>query len=266
MWNWLFGPPKPQPAPPVAVTSPPPPPPAPAPKPAPVPAAAPSGPAFITIEMLRKHWPHGDSRVPGLMEGIVASAPAVFAKYGITTKLEVAMMFGQFSEETGGGIDMVEDIRYTPLRACQVWPSRFHSVAQVYQVIGSYAGDPQFATKLMDNVYGNRMGNRPGTHDGSTYIGRGLSQCTGRGQTAAPPSGYLGVGAKTGLDVINHPEILIAPATALECGVADFILCGCLPYAQRGDVVGVTERLNGGTIGLSSRQQWTAIWRQEIGA
>jgi putative chitinase len=219
----------------------------------------------ITLAQLQKHWPHGDRSVPGLLEGIAGSAPAVFAKYDIDTPLTVALMFGQFSEETGGGIDMVEDIRYTPARACQLWPSRFSSVDQVYAKCGSYVGDPQFDIKLMDNVYGNRMGNRPGTHDGSTYIGRGLSQCTGRGETA-PPSGYIGVAAKTGLDVLGHPEILIAPATALECAVADFILCGCLPFAKVGDVLNTTKRLNGGTIGLAERESWTAIWRHELGA
>lgn len=220
--------------------------------------------SLITLSQLQKYWPHGDSRVSGLMEGIAATADTVFPKYGITTELTVALLFGQFSEETGGGIDMIEDIRYTPARACQLWPSRFSSVNDVYQKVDSFVGDPQFDIKLMDNVYGNRMGNRPGTHDGSTYIGRGLSQCTGRGETN-PPSGYIGVGIKTGLDVLNHPEILIAPNTALECGVADFILCGCLPFAEKGDVLNTTKRLNGGTIGLQERINWTNIWRQELG-
>jgi len=35
--------------------------------------------------------------------------------------------------------------------------------------------------------------------------------------------------------------------------VADFINCGCLPYVKVDDVVNVTERLNGGLIGLSER-------------
>lgn len=218
----------------------------------------------LTLQQLQKHWPHGDKSVPGLMEGIVKSAPAVFEKYNITAQLVVAIMFGQFSEETGGGIDMVEDIRYTPARACQLWPSRYISVTQLYQRIGSFVGDPQFDIKLMNDCYGNRMGNRPHTSDGSTYIGRGLSQCTGRGQ-ADPPSGYIGVGIKTGLDVLNHPEILTAPATALECGVADFILCGCMPFAEKGDVLNVTKHLNGGTIGLIDRVHWTNIWKQEFG-
>jgi putative chitinase len=221
--------------------------------------------ATLTLAQLQKHWPHSDRTVPGLLEGIAASIPTVFSKYGIATPITVALMFGQFSEETGGGIDMVEDIRYSPGRACQIWPHRFVSVGDLYREIGSFPGDLQFDTKLMDSVYGNRMGNRPGTHDGSTYIGRGLSQCTGRGQ-AVPPSGYIGVGLKTGLDVLNHPEILIAPATALECAVADFVLCGCLPFAEKGDVLNTTKRLNGGTIGLVERENWTDIWRHELGA
>jgi putative chitinase len=219
---------------------------------------------LLTLPQLQKMWPHGDRAVPGLLEGIATSAPIVFAKYQITSELVVALMLGQFSEETGGGIDMIEDIRYTPARACQLWPSRFRSVADVYAKIGSFVGDPQFDIKLMDNVYGNRMGNRPGTHDGSTYIGRGLSQCTGRGETT-PPSGYIGVGLKTGLDVLDHPEILTAPETALECAVADFILCGCMPFALTGDVLNTTKKLNGGTIGLAEREHWTALWRAELG-
>jgi putative chitinase len=215
-------------------------------------------PATLTLAQLQKMWPHGDRTVPGLLEGIAGSAPAVFAKYAITSQLVVAMMFGQFSEETGDGFDMVENINYSPARACQVWPSRFHSVAQVYAVTGATPGDPQFAIKLMDNVYGGRMGNRPGTHDGSTYIGRGLSQCTGR-------DGYAAVAKMTGLDVLNHPEILTAPATALECAVADFIICGCLPFAEQGDVLNVTKHLNGGIIGLAERERQTAAWRAELG-
>jgi putative chitinase len=69
----------------------------------------------------------------------------------------------------------------------------------------------------------------------------------------------------TGLDVLNHPEILTAPATALECAVADFIICGCLPFAEQGDVLNVTKHLNGGIIGLAERERQTAAWRAELG-
>jgi putative chitinase len=43
--------------------------------------------------------------------------------------------------------------------------------------------------------------------------------------------------------------------------VADFIACGCLPFAKANDIVNVTKRLNGGTIGLVQRIQWFSKWK-----
>jgi putative chitinase len=165
----------------------------------------------------------------------------------------------QGSHECGAGFEPVENIRYTAERACQVWPGRFGSAADCYRKVGSHAGDPQFPIKLIDSVYGNRMGNRPGTHDGSTFIGRGFSQTTGRDE-------YDRLGKMVGLDLVNHPELLIDPVHFLECGVANFILCGCLPCAKANDVLNVTRRLNGGTVGLSERTQWLAKWKAELGS
>jgi hypothetical protein len=44
----------------------------------------------LTLAMMQKPWPHGDQHVPGLMDGIVKSAPAVFLKYGLGSSLVVA--------------------------------------------------------------------------------------------------------------------------------------------------------------------------------
>jgi putative chitinase len=214
---------------------------------------------MLTLSVMQTMWPHGNSKVPGLVEAIANAAPAVFPKYGLTNDLLIAHAMAQFSHECGAGHDMVENINYTPQRACEVWPSRFHSVADCLAKVGSFAGDPNFPVKLMDNVYGNRMGNRPGTHDGSRFIGRGLAQTTGR-------EGYEKLGARVGLDLVNNPDLVTAPANALECGVADFILCGCLPFAQVDDVHGVTQHLNGGFNGLSDRIAWLTRWKIVLGA
>ena len=100
---------------------------------------------------------------------------------------------------------------------------------------------------------------RAGTDDGFNFRGRGLSQVTGR-------DGYAKLGQATGLDLVNNPGLVNDPAHALECGVADFVLCGCLPYAEQGDVVSVTRHLNGGLIGLAERERWTTLWRQALAA
>jgi putative chitinase len=218
-----------------------------------------SAPIMLTLEIMQAMWPNGNNRIPGLLEGIAAAAPAIFAEYGLTSDLLIAHAMAQFSEECGAGSEMVENINYSAARACQVWPSRFQSVADCYAKVGSFAGDPDFCTKLIDSVYGGRNGNVPGTHDGSTFIGRGLSQVTGRGN-------YAALGAKVGLDLVNEPDLVSVPANALECGVADFILCGCLPFAQADDVSGVTLHLNGGHVGLNERTQWLARWKTALGS
>ena len=204
-------------------------------------------------------WPHGDAKVPGLVESIVSAAPAVFTKYSLNSDLVIAHAMAQFSHECGAGTTMVENINYTPDRACQVWPGRFSSAADCLAKVGSFPGDPDFHTKLIDNVYGGRNGNRPETNDGSTFIGRGLSQVTGRGN-------YETLGTKVGLDLVDHPELVNDPDNALECGVADFINCGCLSFAEADDVAGVTRRLNGGLTGLDERKAWLTRWKAALSA
>src|SRR6187431_478187 len=103
------------------------------------------------------------------------------------------------------------------------------------------------------------MGNRVGSDDGYNFRGRGGSQTTGR-------EGYERVKKQTGLDVVNHPDILIDPKYFLECAFSDFVNCGCLPYAMADDVLKVTKRLNGGTVGLSDRVEWLGRWKAALGS
>lgn len=211
---------------------------------------------MFSRETLRRMWPRAK---PELINGIADAAPTVFAKYGCADISVVAIQMGQYSHECGAGLEMTESIAYSAQRACAVWPSRFTDAADCYRKVGSFPGDPQFRVKLIDSVYGSRMGNRPGTHDGSLYIGRCPSQITGH-------DGYAAVAAKTGIDIVGHPELANDPTHTLECAVADFVICGCLPFAKAGDIRGVTRKLNGGYIGLSERQQWTKRWQIVLAA
>lgn len=210
------------------------------------------------INTLYNLWPNGDQKIRGLRDGIAASAPAVFKKYKIDTPLLVAHVMAQISHECGAGHDIVENLNYTAQRAHEVWPSRFPTMASAEP----YAHNPR---ALANKVYNgtkpdgsDRMGNRPGTDDGWNFRGRGGSQTTGR-------DGYERVAKQTGLDVVNNPDILIDPKFFLECSVSDFINCGCLPYAKADDVVNVTKRLNGGTIGLDQRKEWLVRWKKALG-
>jgi putative chitinase len=203
-------------------------------------------------EALLRLWPHGDEKIRGLRAGMIDAAAGVFQRYGINSPLLVAHVMAQISHECGAGHDVVENLNYTAGRMMQVWPSRFPTMAMA----APYAGNPK---ALANKVYNGRMGNVSGSDDGWNFRGRGASQTTGR-------EGYLRLAKATGLDVVNHPDLVNDPGHFLECGVADFILCGCLPFAKADDVLGVTRRLNGGTIGLAARQAWLAKWKAALGS
>jgi putative chitinase len=208
-------------------------------------------PPSLTLDSLRRLWPHGDQHVPGLVEGIALSAPAVFAKYGVPTQLVVAHAMAQFSEECGAGLEMQENMNYTAQRLLEVFPTHFTAA-----LAAKAAHNPQMIAEV---AYGGRMGNAPPpSTDGWVYRGQGLSQCTGKDE-------YEALGKRVGSDLVANPGWLVDPAHALDCGVADFMLCGCLPFAERDDVVGVTRKLNGGTNGLAAREQWLAQWKKELG-
>ncbi|MEA2890489.1 MAG: putative chitinase [Bradyrhizobium sp.] len=204
------------------------------------------------INTLYNLWPNGDEKIPGLRDGIASSAPAVFQKYGIDSPLLVAHVMAQISHECGAGHDVVENLNYTAGRMMQVWPSRFPTMASAHP----YAGNPR---ALANKVYNGRMGNAAGSDDGWNFRGRGASQTTGR-------EGYARLAKATGLDLLNHPDLVNDPQRFLECGVADFILCGCLPFAKADDALNVTRRLNGGTVGLAQRQAWLAKWKAALGS
>jgi putative chitinase len=205
----------------------------------------------ISETLLRKMWPHGDAKVPGLVAGIAASSERVFAQNGITSWLTVAHIMAQMSHECNAGLEVVENLNYRAEQLSRQWPSHF-TPAQATRM----AHNPR---AIADQAYNGRMGNRVGSDDGWNYRGRGGPQTTGE-------QGYAKLAKKTGLPLLQNPDLENDPHNFLECMVADFIICGCLPFcAPRpglplGDIHGVTQHLNGGQIGASMRKAWFDRW------
>jgi putative chitinase len=192
-------------------------------------------------------WPHGDSIIPGLRASIVTSAPKILEKYAINTKTAFAHFMAQISHECGAGLEVEENLSYSAERMTQVWPSRFHSIEEA----APYAHNPRM---LANKVYNGRMGNEIGSDDGYNYRGRGATQTTGR-------NGYKKLGEKLGIDLLGNPGMVNEPGLFLECGAADFVLCGCLMPALSDDIRQVTLKLNGGEIGLDQREVWLNRWK-----
>ena len=164
----------------------------------------------------------------------------------------------QFSEECGCGGEMQENMNYSAARLLEVFPTHFNHSQAI-----EMAHQPRL---IADQAYDGRMGNRVGSDDGWNFRGQGLSQVTGR-------DAVIALSKKTNLDLLGHPEMMVLPETTLECGVADFVLCGCLPYALRDSLVGVSSMLNVGHFvsdpvhinGYSMRKNWPSLWKHAMG-
>lgn len=210
----------------------------------------------LTLDIMKRRWPYGNQHIPGLMEGIVNSSTRVFDKYGVDSNLAVAHAMAQFSEECGEGLEMIESLNYTAQRLLQIFPSHFNSSMAL-----RYAHNQQMIGEI---AYGGRMGNAPPpSTDGYDFRGAGLSQVTGR-DGFAKLQAFLDKN-NAGFNILETPSLIIDPDHTLECGIADWIICGCLVFAKRDDLIGETKKLNGGLNGLAERRRELGLWKKEFG-
>lgn len=170
---------------------------------------------------------------------------------GVTmNRTRLAYFCANVEHECGGFTipALTENINYTAARMAAVWPSRFRSAADVQRKFGTARG---WQKNAFDEIYGGRMGNRPGTHDGSTFIGRGGPQVTGR-------DGYQNVGRIAGIDLVGHPEAAGVFGSQPEICAAFWTWKGLNSFADRMDFLGCVKAWNGGTNGLADRRAMMA--------
>ena len=206
----------------------------------------------VFARALHKLWPHSDIRIPGLGAAMIAQAPSLFEKYGITENVVLANMMGEFTEECGGGFEVEENLNYRAAQLHSQWPLHF-TFAQALEM--------QHQPRLIANqAYNGRMGNRVGTDDGWNFRGRDPAQTTGR-------DAYGKLAEMMKIDFVNHPELVNSRQYFFEVGIFDFVrICGCIPFAERDDEVNETRHLNGGLIGLKQRQASIHLWKQALAA
>lgn len=156
---------------------------------------------------------------------------------------EVDDFIAQILHESGMLERSVENLTYTSAaRICQVWPRRFATEADALP----YVRNPQ---ALANKVYGARLGNTA-PDDGWRYRGRGLIMVTGK-------ANYAALAPKLGVDIVAAPDKLATPHIALKASILWWE--GNVPDSIMGDVVKVTRKVNGGTIGLDHRRKLMEI-------
>lgn len=197
----------------------------------------------LTASAVMDIFPRASQQV---LDAFVADQ-ASLAKVGLLNSSQrLAYCLANIHAETGGLSipKLTENINYSAARMAQVWPNRFTSAAAVVAKYGNGVG---WQRKAFDDIYGNRMGNRPGTSDGSRYIGRGGPQITGR-------DGYAEIGRRIGVDLVNNPESASSPELQPAIAAAFWDWKKLNAKADAGDFIGCVMLWNGGTNGLAERK------------
>jgi putative chitinase len=168
-----------------------------------------------------------------------------FDRWGISTKRQRAAFIGQCGHECGNFRILEENLNYraatllklfpqTPKRA---WGFTPESAAQ-------YERQPQ---KIANRIYGNRMGNRDeASGDGWRFRGSGWLQLTGH-------ANFFHAGQALGVDFVMQPELVRTPRYAALTAGWFWATHNCNRLAEAEDWVGLTKKINGGTIGLEDR-------------
>jgi putative chitinase len=164
-----------------------------------------------------------------------------FAKYDINTPQRQAAFIGQCAHESNNFKTLEENLNYSAAALMRTWPSRFNTII----VADAYANKPE---KIANKVYGGRMGNGDEeSGDGWKYHGRGLIQLTGK-------ENYEHCGSGIGVDLLGNPNLLVTPEYAALSAGWFWNRKGLNSLADKQDYVTMTQRINGGTLGLDDRK------------
>lgn len=162
--------------------------------------------------------------------------------YGIDTPQRLAAFLAQCAHESGGFLFIKENLNYKWQSLRKVFPKYFPNDDLAKQ----YEKQPE---RIANRIYANRMGNGPeDSGDGYRFCGRGLIQVTGR-------DNYSWFAASLEISPEEASEYMETFEGAAQSACWFWETNNLNQWADRGDIVTLTKRINGGTIGLEDRQK-----------
>lgn len=169
-----------------------------------------------------------------------------FEKYNITTPLRIASFMAQTSHESQDFRALEENLNYSEEALLRVFPRYF---GKGKADATAYARNPE---KIANYVYmdANRskqgaLGNtQPG--DGWKFRGGGIKQLTGR-------NNYAVFAKDIGMTADEAAAYVRTKKGAFESACWFWKKNSLERYADADDIVGMTKKINGGTIGLEDR-------------
>ena len=159
--------------------------------------------------------------------------------YDINTPQRIASFLAQCAHESGGFVFLQENLNYRAESLSRVWPKYFPP-----DIAAEYAHNPE---RIANRAYANRMGNGPeSSGDGWAHCGRGLIQLTGR-------SNYQAFADSIETAIEDIPHYLATFEGAVQSACWFWESNNLNQYADKGDLLTMTKKINGGTLGLDDR-------------
>ena len=174
------------------------------------------------------------------LDGWYEALSSVLPTYEIDSPQRVAAFIAQCTHESGGFKRLKENLNYKWESLRRVFPKYFPTD----ELAQEYAHKQE---QIANRVYGGRMGNGDeSSGDGFRYCGRGLIQLTGR-------NNYTKFAESIDMAVEEVPALLETFEGAVKSACWFWKNNNLNQYADAGDILTMTKRINGGTIGLEDR-------------
>jgi len=164
----------------------------------------------------------------------------ILPEYEINTPQRVAAFLAQCAHESGNFVFLKENLNYKAASLRKVFPKYFPDDATA----AAYANKPEM---IANRVYANRMGNGDeASGDGWRFCGRGLIQLTGK-------NNYTFFAGSLDIPIQEASEYLETFEGAVQSACFFWEQNKLNQWADTGDILTLTKRINGGTIGLEDR-------------
>lgn len=210
----------------------------------------------FTFEFKKEHLA---ALIPGnaRVDAWYAALCEILPKYGVNTSRRVAHFISQCAHESNNFRSLEENLNYSDKALGAVFGRYFGAAPK--RSAAEYARNPE---KIANYVYQDefrkaKMGNvNPG--DGWLFRGRGLKQLTGR-------DNYTRFGKSVNMTAEQAAVYVATEKGAIESAAWFWDTNKLNSIADTDDVVLMTRRINGGSIGLADRQQRYSKAMQVLG-
>jgi putative chitinase len=163
--------------------------------------------------------------------------------YEINTPQRIAAFIAQCAHESCYFMVLQENLNYRPPTLRKIFPKYFPTDAMA----ADYCSRPNKQEAIANKVYANRMGNGDeASGDGYRYRGRGLIQLTGK-------DNYTFFAGSLSISVEEAAEYMATFEGACQSACFFWEQNKLNQWADKGDIVTLSKRINGGTIGLEDR-------------